>query len=129
MARKFWQTKKFKQLEQEWYRRLEEEKFSDLEKWVGGTLTLRQEASNCYRQAPAVVWENKQRYFELLGVYFHQEKEFKDEVEAFVMEQRANGVSIKRISKELETMGERCHRQTIRTIVRKYEVKWGIKNS
>lgn len=126
MGRKFWQTKKFKEIEKEWYAKLSADKFPDAEQLINGKLVLRQKANNCYRQACQVARENKLRYFELLGACFHKEA-FKDDVEAFVMEQRAHGVKIKRICEELKAMGERNHRDTVYLIIRKYEVKWGIK--
>lgn len=126
MSRKFWQTKKFRELSEKWEALLAESGFVDAEKHSGGKSVLKQKATNCYRQASAVAREAKQRYFELLGAHFHKE-EFTDDVEAFVMEQRSCGVKIKRICDELSAMDERCHRETIRGIIRKYEHKWGIK--
>jgi len=126
MGRKFWQTKAFKKLARVWEEILAKDQTTNAEKLVNGRLVLRQGATNCYRQANEVARENKLRYYELLGANFHRE-EFTDDVEAFVMEQRAHGIKIQRICLELKAMGERCHRETVRGIIRKYELKWGIK--
>ncbi len=87
---------------------------------------LRQHASNSYRSAPKVVRESKQRYYELLG-HGYSGEEFSDPVEKIVMERKSNGISIKQISIELKTLNQRSHRETIRHIIQKYEVKWGLR--
>lgn len=127
MRKKFWQTKRFKELQREWDLKLAEAGFKDAETSTKGNRVLRQKASNCYRQACQVIREAKQRYYDMLGEGYHKETAWVDEVEGFVMEQRAHGVKIKRICEELKDMGERCHRETVRGIIRKYEVKWKIR--
>lgn len=122
MRLKFWQTKRFKSLQNEWYKKLD----NDAEKIINGEHVLKQRASNSYRSISRIARENKQRYYELLGSYFHKE-DFIDGVEKLVMERKSNGVSIKLISDELRLIGERCHRETIRHIIQKYEKKWDIK--
>jgi len=126
MKQKFWQTKAFKELEREWEFKLAQSGFSDAEKTVSGKRVLRQRASNSYRSERRVARENKQRYYELLGQFFHEE-EFSDRVEELVMERRSRGVTITSISGELKEMGERCHRETIRHIIQKFEKKWNIR--
>ncbi len=126
MKPKPWNTTQFKELEKEWYERLEKAGFKDVEKTVNGKSVLKQRASNCYRSADNIARENKQRYFELLGHAVSSEGDFKDGVELFVMEQRASGVSIRLICEELKKRGERNHRDTIRLIIRKFEKKWQI---
>ncbi len=122
MKPKFWQTRRFKLLQDEWYKRIE----NDAEKIINGEHVLKQRASNSYRSINRIARENKQRYYELLGSYFHKEA-FQDGVEKLVMERKANGITIRLISEELKRIGERCHRETIRHIIQKYEKKWGIK--
>jgi hypothetical protein len=123
---KFWQTAKFKELEREWNERLARSGFRDAETTVNGRPLLKQRASNSYRGATLVERENKRRYYELLGVHAHAEC-FTDWVDCVVLHWRATGAKIKTISQILETLGERCHRETIRGIIRKYEMKWGIR--
>lgn len=126
MKPKFWQSQTFKELEKEWDEKLKESGFEDAEKAIGGIRVLRQRASNCYRSVSAVQRENKQRYFELLNSHSALEL-FEDRIEALIMARRASGYKIKQICEELRAMNERCHRQTIRLIIQKYELKWGIK--
>ncbi len=123
MRKKFWQIQKFKELQKEWENKLRESGFVDVEDDRG---KLRQNASNSYRTTNHTLINAKLRYYELLGHWNH-EKDFRDHVERLVMERRANGVMIKDICKELEGMGERCHRETVRWIIQFYEKRWKIK--
>lgn len=127
MKPKFWQTNEFKRIEKEWYEKLKEEKFQDAEQTINGKALLKQQSSNCYRGKSKIERENKLRYYELLGHFFSEEKEFQDWVESYIMQRRSDGVKIIHISKELEWANERCYRGTIRKIIQKYERKWGIK--
>lgn len=126
MKVKFYQTNKFKELQRVWERKLAEAKFNDVEININGRRYLRQRANNSYRAQVQIMRESKQLYYNLLGQHFHEE-EFTDQVHKMIMERRSNGVKIKAISGELRAMGERCHRETIRHIIRFYEVKWKIK--
>jgi hypothetical protein len=127
MATKFWQTKEFKKQQREWYEKAAEGgTYKDIEKVVGGQSTLIQRASNAYRQAPRVVRQNKLAYYQLLATRVNEEK-FDDAVDELVMRMLADGAKIRSISDELKVRGHRHHRQTIRYIVRKYEVRWNIK--
>lgn len=127
MKTKFWQTKDFKKLEKEWYERLRQSNFQDIEEVVNGKSVLKQRASNCYRAEDPVRIESKRKYYELLSHHYHQEQGFRDEVEEYVMAMRAKGNSIEEISNKLVAAKERCYRGTIRKIIQKYETKWSIR--
>lgn len=126
MKTKFWQTKEFEKLKRDWYGRLEKAGFKDAEEEIKGRTYLRQSALNCYRGNNETEIEGKQRYFELLGQKFFEEQDFRDEIEEFVMEKRVGGVKSVAISKTLERVGERCHKDTVRKIIRKYEARWKV---
>lgn len=128
MKIKFWQTQAFKDLEQKWYGKLEEKGFKDEEKTIRGDRVLRQRASNSYRGASQVEREAKLRYYEILQCYAGREI-FENSVDKLVMERRSNGIKIKDISEELRNKKEKCHRETIRFIIRRYEIKWGLRKS
>lgn len=117
-----WRSGAFKQLKGEWYKKIQELGFVDIEDEHG---RLKQNASNSYRTSIQPVIESKLRYYELLGQMAHQET-FRDHVERLIIERRSNGVKFKDICRELKEMGERCHKSTIRRIMRYYERKWGI---
>lgn len=117
----------FEELEKYWYDRLKKEGFKDIEKKVGNERVLIQRASNVYRQATEVERENKRSYYELISSHV-QHEQFTDPTDELIMCRRAEGITIKEISAELKKLGERCHRQTIRFIIRKYELKWKVRN-
>ena len=125
---KYWLAKGFKELQKEWYRKVEVDGlYTDIEKVVGGESVLVQRASNAYRQASQVVRQNKLRYYQLLASHVNEEK-WDDAVDELVMKMLAEGSKIKSISEHLKKKGHRHHRQTVRFIVRKYETKWNIKS-
>lgn len=126
MKQKFWQTEEFRVLQKTWEAKLREDNFADAESLINGKHVLKQRASNAYRGASALDRQAKQKYYNLLGEGFHAET-FSDPVEAFVMERRSQGLSIKNICAELKSKGERCHRETVRHIILKYEAKWAVK--
>lgn len=120
--RKFWQTPRFKELQKEWEDRLKESGFIDAE----AKGNLRQNALNAYRTQIHTVIENKRRYYELLGHYYHEE-DFSCPVEKYVMERYASGISRPQIRKELKAAGKKNGRETIGKIVSFYAKKWGLK--
>jgi len=129
MKPKYWQTSQFKALEKEWYERLEQSGFEDAEEKVNGRLVLKQWAANSYRGACPLLRENKLAYFTLIADGFHRENAWRDWIEVYVMEQRALGATIKDICATLAFHNERCHRETIRLIIHKYERRWGIRKA
>lgn len=127
MKPKFWETNEFKELEKEWYRKLEENKFLDIEKKKNGESFLRQRSGYCYRRTIQNQVSARQEYYELMAQCFQSEFRFKDEIEEYVMEKTAHGGSINEISRVLRNINERYHRGTIRLIIQKFEARWGIK--
>lgn len=122
MKRKFWQTERFKELQRKWNEKLRDSGFIDAER--DGKLI--QNSANSYRTQIREVIENKQRYFELLGQWYHEEM-FTNSVHNFVMRRRSEGISQKQISRELRDIGEINSHETVRKIIRYYEYKWQIK--
>lgn len=117
---KFHESNEFKELQHEWYQRLKDEGFKDVEACVDGMLYLRQ------RSRPNLNPE-KLEYFQALS-YFVNIETFENEVDEFVLIRRADGFKIKDISIEMRQMNlPRYHRESIRYTIRKYEMKWGIK--
>lgn len=124
---KFWQSRKFSQLEQKWYEKLKDDGFIDQERKIGQDTELIQKASNVYRQAPEVVRDAKIIYFDVLKEYILIST-FKDEGDKLIMMLRSEGYKIKEISQKLKELGQKNHRQTIRYIIRSYEHKWNIRH-
>lgn len=126
---KYWETKQFKELESHWYDLLQLNGFQDHEKKVKGEMVLRQNAGNSYRGAEELEREMKALYYSIVKGKASTEEQFKDEVEKLVMHMRGEGIKIAKICEELRDMGERCHRQTVRQIIQKWEIRWGIRPS
>lgn len=122
MAKKFWNTIRFKEIQEIWYEKLKSSEFNDIENENG---LLKQNAGNSYRTTNGTLIEGKRRYYELLGHGLHDE-EFRSEVDRLVIELRSEGRRIKDICEELERIGERRHTDTVRKILRYYEGKWKI---
>ena len=114
---------RFKNLQTQWYEKLKESGFEDIEKGK----YLKQNSNNCYRQNRNQTYrEAKTSYFELIGQKSHDEV-FPNVVAESIMILRSQGHLINEISSHLEmTKTKPHHRQTIRWIIRYYENKWGI---
>ena len=120
---KFYETKQFKELEQEWEQKLEATGFEDIEKKVGACRELKQFSSNWFRQAKEIVREMRARYFEKVSECFHQEIF----LEHRIMQDYAGGKKMIKIHAELSAEGFEIEYETIRYIIRRYEYKWGLK--
>jgi hypothetical protein len=124
---KYWQTKGFKNLEAIWELKLAESGFNDAETTIKNNRVLKQNSSNCYRQAPQVVRENKERYFSML-THCMEYMPPKDRVDRLVMHYLSLGSKIREICEMIRSVGGPNHRQTIRFIIRRYEQAWGIRS-
>lgn len=117
---KFWATKSFKELQQSWYDKLRAEGFVDAEELIGNEMVLRQ-SDDRYTSPDELSRFSKRQYFsflsEMVGI-----SAFDNEIDAVIMAMRADGTPIKLIS---ETTGR--HRFTVRTRIRTYEMRWGLR--
>ena len=123
----FWRTKKFKDLSKKWNKNLSDVGFEDAEIELKDDRTLKQRASNSYRQASVIEREAKLQYYILLGRLVSSTV-FPSEIEQSIMTKHADGESIKEIVEELTGQGILIHRRTIGYIIRRWESKWGIKS-
>lgn len=119
---KFWQTQRFKDLQGLWEEKLKESGFIDAES--NGKLC--QNSANSYRTQIQTVIQGKISYYDILSFRCHTEV-FRDNVEKYVMERLAEGISRKQIRRELKTQGKRNGRETVRLIIKYYETKWHLK--
>ncbi len=123
----FWKTKEFKALQDAWYRRLESLGFQDAERSIGHEMRLKKLASHsAYRDADELTIESKTQYFNILSEKIN-EAEFLSEVDRLVMTWYCDGMNIKHICIELDKLGMKRGRDTIRWTIRKYEMRWGMK--
>ena len=123
---KFWQTKEFKSLQSEWYSRLAASGFVDVERKIGEEDALIQNSANVYRQAPAVIRDAKQEYFLTIAKNAAEEV-FDKESDFIIMTKHGEGLSIEEITDILQAKKLKCHRQTVRYVIRRYEMRWNIK--
>ena len=119
---KFWITSQFKELQAQWYERIKETGFVDIEK----SELLKQNAPNSYRQAAKIVRDAKLLYHLLLSAKLEEHK-CDNDIDTFVMMALSQGLTFMKISGELKKRGHNTHRETIRFIRRKYEHRWGIR--
>lgn len=127
MEKKYWQRPEFKELSKEWEKRLESEGLADIEKDLGASLTLKQNSGNVYRQMDPDRREAKELYFQQLSSCLHFAS-FDNEVDRIVMSLKAEGARITDICRFLWIAGRSRYRRTVRLIIRKYEVVWGVRN-
>lgn len=127
MGKKFYQSREFKELADEWNERLEKEGLPDIEKQVGGRIVLIQNSPNVYRQMELTQRAAKEIYFQTLSQCIHEAR-FDSEVDQAVMVLKSEGAKITEICLALAARGMRRYRRTVRLIIRKYEDRWGIRN-
>lgn len=119
----------FLRLQQTWYQKLSDLGFNDIEKLQGDELVLSQTASYCYRNGDPFTRAMKEQYFRFMSQAVYDENtEFKNEVHRHIMIRHSEGAKIKTILKELHARGTARNRNSIRFIIRKYEVAWGLRS-
>jgi uncharacterized protein (UPF0332 family) len=123
----FWRSKKFKTLTEIWNKKLEDSGFNDAEIELKGDRALKQRATNSYRQASELERESRLEYYSFLGYLAHNTK-FLCEIEKFIMIRHSEGAEDKEIVEELKNMCVSKHRQTVSYIIKRWQVKWGVKN-
>lgn len=123
---KFFETKAFRQLAEEWEQKLEESGFIDIEKSVGEGRELRQYSANAYRQAASLVKETRAEYYTLLSERCARE-EFESEIQRYIMQSVAEGARLVEVHRNLLSFNIPINYETIRFIVRRHEHKWKIR--
>lgn len=119
----------FRKLQQEWYEKLQEQGFKDIEKIKGDDLVLSQSATYCFRNVDEFTRELKAEYFRCLAQWVHDEQTvFKNKVHKYILTRHAEGAKGKEIVNELVELGHYRCRNSICFIIRKYEMAWGIRS-
>lgn len=117
----FWKTKQFQALSKIWELKLKDSGFIDAESRYGNIKT--REAVSTYGKATPLERETRQEYFRILGKLTNETK-FKNELERLVMTLHSEGHTIKDIVERLHIARDR---KTIRYIIRRWQMKWGIR--
>lgn len=120
----FWKTKAFLILSKEWDKRLKLCGFVDAEVNIKRDRALKQRATNSYRQASELERDTRLDYYRILG-YLANNTEFTNDLEKYVMIKHSEGHMIKEI---IEGLNFSRDRRTIRHIIRRWQMKWGIKH-
>lgn len=126
MMEQFWRKKSFKVLAKEWNKKLAQSEFIDAEVELKDDRALKQRAANSYRQASQLERESRLEYYSLLGHLVSKES-FTDKLEELVMTRHSEGFTNKEIVDEVKRIRPKIHRNTVWYIIRRWEMRWGIK--
>lgn len=122
----FWRTRTFRTLSKDWDQILEKSGFNDVEKDLTNARVLKKRASSCYERAVEVERETKLEYYCFLG-YLANNTIFPSELEKLVMIRHSEGAKIQEITREIENTGISRDRKTVRRIIRRWQMKWGVR--
>lgn len=117
-----WKNRQLKIQLKVWNEKLKQSGFEDAEVELKNDRALKQRATNAYRQASPLEREARLDYYRILG-HLSQNTEFTTELERNVMTLYANGSTICEIAGQINR-----HRQTIRHIIRRWQMRWGIRH-
>jgi len=123
---KFYQTKRFKDLERCWDKKLLDTGFADAERTKNGQRILKQASSNAYRSANIQARETRAEYYRTI-CYNAYRTTFVKPIDRLVMTMLADGLTIRKIVGELLRHGIKAHRMTVSFIIRRWEHRWGIR--
>lgn len=122
----FWRRTEFRVLLKSWNKKLEEAGFEDAEIEIGGNRALKQRATNCYRQASESERDARLEYYRFMGRLVH-ETTFPTELERLALLRHSEGATLKEIVDELNKSGIKRCGKTIRHIIRRWQMKWGVR--
>lgn len=117
----FWRKKSFKLLQHTWNKKLETHGFQDAEIELEGDRSLKQRATNSYRQADPLERETRLEYYLFLGHLAHNTI-FPNELEKLVMVRHSEGKTYGEIGREIGR-----HRHSVEFIIKRWQTKWGVK--
>lgn len=119
-----YKTQEFKLLQREWYKRLEQSGFKDIEKESGAGLIMKRSGTEIrYQKKDSVTRSAKERYFEILSEKV-ETTVFVDDLDRQIMSFLRDGMSKVEMTKRLT---KKIHRATIYKRMNKYLKAWGLK--
>lgn len=111
MLMAFYETKKFKALQERWYNRLAKDGFKDAEVFKENNVYLRDLHSTYFQKKyDPKAFRYKQIYYEKAVDYVHRMPWFMSAYEFTVWHLHADGKSLRDIARELETKIGRIHK-------------------
>lgn len=115
----------FRELQRYWYKILEDSGFKDIERFKGDELVLIETSSSIFRNTKKPL---KECYFHKMSSELNDEDTlFRNDLEKYVLHRHCEGAMIRTIVDELNTLGTPRHRHTIRHIIMRYQIEWGIR--
>lgn len=119
---------KLKDLQKHWYKILEDSGFVDIEKMVGGELVLKQSAAHNFWDIHPFDREMDEEYFRVISHKTNDDTTtYRNALDKIIMQMHADGLKAAEIICSLKSQGISKHRHSIRFIVRRYEMAWGIR--
>lgn len=119
----------FVNLQKRWYKKLADSGFKDIENPMTGDLSSK-EAQRNYRRdkMPQDLRVAQADYFFILSqLAFNDDTFFRNDAERYILMRYSEGTRICDIVKELIERQTPRERKTIRFIIRRYEMAWGLK--
>lgn len=115
----------FKKLQHEWYRRLAESGFEDIE-----TLNKSNKlAMKRFKEILPIEIESNSEYYRCIGHHLNDpDTVFLTEEDRLIMTMHGDGAKLVEIIKGLKARSLHRNRMAIRFIIRRYEVKWRLMN-
>lgn len=115
----------YNKLRDKWYAKLAKEGFEDIEDTEGRLKTY---ASSALVQVykDHLKYDTKERYYQLAGQFLHDHK-FKSNVERFIWEQHCEGVSIRKMVKEINKKGNKIYRRLVHEMLQQLRSEMIIK--
>lgn len=119
----------FMELQRQWYRKLAEQGFKDIEVMEQGDMRLCAASNVCFRYFDTYSMKFVEDYFRCMFQMVNDETTvFANDIDRYILFRYCDGISQKQIVAELKDKGTPRCRRSIRVIIRRYEMAWGIKN-
>lgn len=119
----------FRSLQQQWYQKLADSGFKDIERIRNDDLFVESPAF-CLRHSKGrdeFDREMDAEYYRRLGHAVNDDNVvFRTEIDRYIMVRYSEGAKIVKITKELFAQGISRDRKALRAVIRKYEMAWGI---
>lgn len=119
----------FKKLQEHWYEKLYDEGFEDVEEFKNGELVLKKFATQRFYRLNKFHRETRLEYFIILSeVALSEDTIYKNPADKHILIRYAAGAQIKVIVSELKALQTPRARDSVRFIIRRYEMLWGLRN-
>lgn len=124
----------FKLLQKEWYAKLKDAGFADIEIMIDGEMQILNRTYSLLRRGKD--FNLTKEYTDEHFSYFNSIAEkatdqdiwFRSDIDRYIMQRHSEGAKIKDICLELKTFSKGKDRYSVRIIIRRYEMLWGIKS-